>query len=186
MRVALLSALALTLCLPVCAQDKKKTVESKAAETKTPEVKINWDGEWSLISDDSDNVEAKIDEHLKDLNFAMKAWWKRKLNAACKAHRTLDILVGESFSVTLGKEVPADTSTDGRASEWKRSDGTVFQVTMRKDGPRITQTFSGDGCTLTHVYSMRKDGKTLAMQVTYAAPKLDNPFSYKLVFGRNE
>lgn len=186
MRLGSLPLLALLLCAPVLAQDKGAD-KKKAPETKqTAEPKVNWDGEWSLIADDSDNLDAKIDEHLKDLNFAMKAWWKRKLNAACKTYKSLDILVGESFSVTLGKEVPADTSPDGKTSEWKRSDGTVFQVTLRKDGPRMTQTFTGDGCTLTNVYSMRKDGKTLALQITYSAPKLDNPFTYKLVFGRND
>ena len=49
----------------------------------------------------------------------------------------------------------------------------------------VTQTFQGDGYTLTNVYSLRKDGKTLALQITYAHPKLNNPFSYKLVFGKN-
>jgi hypothetical protein len=168
--------------VPGQAQDKKKAPETKPAT----ETKINWDGEWMLIPEDSDNVESKIDEHLKDMNFALRAWWKRKLVAACKPHRTLDILAGESFSVTLGKEVPTDTTPDGKAAEWKRSDGEKFQVSMRKDGPRITHTFQGDGATLTNVYSMRKDGKTLALQITYAAPKLENPFSYKLVFGRND
>jgi hypothetical protein len=174
----ILPLLTLALCLPPQAQEKK------ASETKkeSVEVKINWDGEWSLLAEESDKLEPLIDEHLKDQNFAKRAWWKRKLQASCKAHAVLDILVGESFSVTLGKEVPVDTVPDGTTSEWKRSDGEKFQVSMRKDGPRITQTFQGDGYTLTYVYSMRKDGKTLALQITYAHPSLENPFSYKLVF----
>ena len=165
------------LALPILAQ-KPKTPAPEAAK----EAKINWDGEWSLLAEESDKLEPLIDEHLKDQNFAKRAWWKRKLQASCKAHAALDILVGESFSVTLGKEVPVDTVPDGTTSEWKRSDGEKFQVSMRKDGPRITQTFQGDGYTLTNVYSMRKDGKTLALQITYAHPSLENPFSYKLVF----
>jgi len=176
----LMPLLALAVCLPAVALEKKKALEVKT----DGEAKINWDGEWSLVADESDKLEPLIDEHLKDQNFAMKAWWKRKLQGSCKAYTALDILAGESFSVSLGKEVPADTVPDGTTSEWKRSDGEKFQVSMRKDGPRITQTFQGDGYSLTNVYSMRKDSKTLALQITYAHPKLNNPFSYKLVYKR--
>jgi hypothetical protein len=50
----------------------------------------------------------------------------------------------------------------------------------------MIQTLTGDGFTLKYVYSMRKDGNSLALQVTYTHPKLDNPFTYKLVFKRND
>lgn len=176
----LLTLLALAVCMPAMAQKKAAVTKSEPAEAK-----INWDGEWSLLADESDKVDTLVEEHLKDQNFAMKAWWKRKLQASCKAYTALDILAGDSFSVTLGKERPADTVPDGTTSEWTRSDGDKFQVSMRKDGPRITQTFQGDGYTLSNVYSMRKDGQTLALQITYTNPKLNNPFSYKLVFKRN-
>jgi hypothetical protein len=50
----------------------------------------------------------------------------------------------------------------------------------------MTQTLTGDGCVMKYVYSMRKDGNSMAVQVTYSHPKLDNPFSYKLVYKRND
>jgi len=173
--------LILVSAAPTTPQDKKKIPDGRK---EVPAAKINWDGEWALVSDDSDKVEPLIDEHLKELNFAKRAWWKRKLMASCKAYMSLDILVGDAFGVTLGKEVPADAPLDGTSAEWKRSDGEKLQVSMRKDGPRVTQTFQGDGYTVTNTYSMRKDGKTLALQITYAHPSLENPFSYKLVFRR--
>lgn len=173
--------LALALCLPLCAQ-KTRHPEAKTAR----DAKVAWDGEWTLVADESDQVATLIDEHLKEQNFAMKAWWKRKLTASCKAHPTLDILVGDSVSITLGRETPIDTPADGKTAEWKRSDGDKFQVSLRQEDRRMTQTFRGDGYTLTHVYSMRKDGKTLALQATYSHPKLDSPFSYKLVFSRKD
>jgi hypothetical protein len=71
-------------------------------------------------------------------------------------------------------------------TDWKRSDGETFKASLTQDGPTMIQTLQGDGYTLKHVYSMRKDGETLALQVTYTHPKLDNPFSYKLVFKRND
>lgn len=180
MRALLFALLALGLAMPTPAQSKKP-VPAKEGETK-----INWDGEWSLLPDDSDKLDALIEEHVKDQNFAMKVYWKKKLQNACKLPQSLDILYGtEGFSITMDKEKPVENSADGTASPWTRSDGELFQVTLRKDGPRMTQTFRGV-YSLTYVYSMRKSGATLAIQVTYAHPKLSNDFSYKMVFKRAE
>ncbi len=183
MRFLILPLLAFALVLPLGAQTKKV---APAKESEAKEVKIKWDGEWVLIPDESDKVEPALEEHLKDQNFAKKLYWKKKLKSACNSPQMLDILYGrDGFSVTVGKERPAESAPDGTASEWKRSDGEVFQVTLRRDGARMTQTFQGDGYTLTNVYSMRKDGQSLALQITYTHPKLD-AFSYKLVYKRAE
>ena len=171
------------LALPVWAQKAK--VPAKPAPS-VQEEKVDWDGEWTLAVSQSDKLEERIDEHVKDLNFALRLFWKKKLQAACKEFNKLDILAGESFSVTMGRERPIDTPADGTESDWKRSDDKVFKATLTQDGRTMVQTVSGDGYTLKYVYSMRKDGNSLALQVTYTHPKLDNPFSYKLVFKRND
>ena len=171
------------LALPAAAQKAKPA--TKAVEPQK-EANVDWDGEWSLHASQSDKIDEQIDEHLKDLNFAMKLYWKKKLQSACQSFSKLDILAGDSFSVTMGKERPIDTPADGTEGEWKRSDGEVFKATLTKNGPTMIQTLTGDGYTLKQVYSMRKDGSSLALQVTYTHPKLDNPFSYKLVFKRND
>lgn len=171
------------LALPAAAQ-KPKTSAKTAEAVK--EAAVDWDGEWTLHASQSDKVDEQIDAHLKDLNFAMKLFWKKKLQGACRSFNKLDILAGDSFSVTLGRERPIDTPADGTESDWKRSDDVVFKATLAKEGPTMIQTLTGDGYTLKHIYSMRKDGNSLALQVTYTHPKLDNPFSYKLVFKRND
>ncbi|MCM2250191.1 MAG: hypothetical protein NDI58_06485 [Geothrix sp.] len=171
------------LALPAAAQKPKPS--AKTAEA-VKEAAVDWDGEWTLHASQSDKVDEQIDAHLKDLNFAMKLFWKKKLQGACRSFNKLDILAGDSFSVTLGRERPIDTPADGTESDWKRSDDVVFKATLAKEGPTMIQTLTGDGYTLKHIYSMRKDGNSLALQVTYTHPKLDNPFSYKLVFKRND
>jgi len=179
MRALLFALLAFPLTLPAPAQTTKPVL------AKEGEAKINWDGEWTLLPEDSDQLGPLIDEHLKDQNFAMKVYWKKKLQNACRMPQNLDILFGASgFSITMDKEPPVDSVPDGSSSPWKRSDEETFQVTLRQDGPRMTHTFQGDGYTLAYVYSMRKSGKTLAIQATYTHPKLGNSFSYKMVFKR--
>jgi hypothetical protein len=171
------------LALPAFPQKAKPA--APAAES-SKEAKVDWDGEWSLHTSQSDKIDELIEAHVKDLNFAMKLFWKKKLQSACRSFSKLDILAGDSFSVTMGKERPVDTPTDGTEAEWKRSDDVLFKATLTKDGRTMIQTLVGDGFTLKQVYSMRKDGNSLALQVTYAHPKLDNPFSYKMVFKRND
>jgi len=171
------------LALPLAAQKAKP-----APKTEEPErdARVDWDGEWTLQASQSDKIDEQIDAHVKELNFALKLYWKKKLQSACREFNKLDILAGATFSVTLGKERPIDTPADGTENDWKRSDDAVFKATLTKNGPTMVQTLVGDGYTLKHVYSMRKDGRSLALQVTYSHPKLDNPFSYKLVFKRND
>jgi hypothetical protein len=171
MRLLLPPVLMTTLSLSLLAQ---------APKVKAP--KILWDGEWRLAAEESDKVGTLIEEHLKDQNFAAKLLWKRKLQNACQVYVNLDILLGEVFSVTFGKEVPADTPADGSKGEWKRSDGEKFQISLKQEDTRITQTLEGDGYILTNAYILRKDGQSLALQVTYAHPKLSVPFTYKLVY----
>jgi hypothetical protein len=180
---AMLLVLSCALASPAYAQKAKP-----APKTLEPvqEAKIQWDGEWSLHASQSDKIDEQIEAHLKDQNFAMKLYWKKKLQSACRSFSKLDILAGDSFSVTMGKERPIDTPADGTESDWKRSDDEKFKATLTKNGPTMIQTLTGDGFTLKHVYSMRKDGSSLALQVTYSHPKLDNPFTYKLVFKRND
>lgn len=175
------------LAVPMAAQKAKPA--AKAAEPvqeSKKETKVDWDGEWTLHAAQSDKIDEQIEAHVKDLNFALKLFWKKKLQSACRGFNKLDILAGDSFSVTMGKERPIDTPTDGTEADWKRSDDVVFKATLTKEGPTMIQTLTGDGYTLKHIYSMRKDGNSLALQVTYTHPKLDNPFSYKLVFRRND
>jgi len=174
--------LACLLVLPLAAQKAKPAPAKESAQVR----KVDWDGEWSLVAAKSDNLEEQIDAQVKDMNFAMRLFWKKKLQNACKAFDKLDILAGDSFTVTMGREVPVDTPADGTVTDWKRSDGEMFKATLAQEGPTMIQTLQGDGYTLKHVYSMRKDGESLALQVTYTHPKLDNPFSYKLVFKRND
>jgi hypothetical protein len=174
--------LACLAVLPLAAQKAKSAPVKEATQPH----KVDWDGEWSLVAAKSDNLEEQIEAQVKDMNFAMRLFWKKKLQNACRAFDKLDILAGDSFTVTMGREVPVDTPADGTVTDWKRSDGETFKASLTQDGPTMIQTLQGDGYTLKHVYSMRKDGETLALQVTYTHPKLDNPFSYKLVFKRND
>lgn len=153
--------------------------------TKAPAVTVTWDGEWTLQTSGDESLEAQVESHLKDENFAKRLFWKRKILAACPEFTKLDVLSGDGLSITMGRERPIDTPGDGSSSDWKRSDDEAFKASFRREGSTLIQTLQGDGYTVTYVYSMRKDGESLALQVTYTHPKLSNPFTWKRVFRRS-
>ncbi len=183
---------ALLLASPLAAQAKAKKAAPKAASAPAPAPapeapkKIDWDGDWAMVPGDSTDLGPAIDEHVKDLNFFLKKLWKKKIEKACKNYTSLFILSGENMSIGYSKdESPVVTPGDGGAKEWTRSDGEKFQASMVKESGRFTQTLDGDGYKLSHTYSMRPDGNTMAMQVSYINPKCPaGDFSYRLVFKR--
>ncbi len=181
MRPLAAAVLVSSLTLVLGAQAPKPKPETgKAAKP----AKVNWDGEWTLVADESDKLDAAIESHVADLNFAMKVYWKKKLQNACTVWPNLDILAASSFTLTLGRERPVTLNPDGTATDWKRKDDEVFQASLRVDGPRMVQTLEAKDHTLSLAYSLRPEEDTLALQVTYTHAKLSNPFSYKLVYRR--
>lgn len=176
----LLVATILLSSLPLVLGAQAPKPKSEAAKA----VKVDWDGEWTLVADESDKLEGAIEAHVADLNFAMKVYWKKKLKNACTAWPSLDILAASSFTLTLGRERPVTLDPDGTATDWKRKDDEAFQASLRVDGPRMVQTLEAKDHTLGLAYSLRPDGESLALQVTYTHPKLATPFSYKLVYRR--
>jgi hypothetical protein len=182
---------AVLLALPLSAQSKAKKPAPKAAApapAPAPEApkKIDWDGDWAMVPGESTELAPAIDEHVKDLNFFLKKLWKKKLTNACAAYPGLFILSGENMSISYSKtESPVVTPGDGGMKEWKRSDGEEFKASLTKETGRFTQTLEGDGYKLAHTCSMRPDGNTLVMDVSYVNPKCPaGDFSYRLVFKR--
>ncbi|HJU83866.1 MAG TPA: hypothetical protein VJ600_06625 [Holophagaceae bacterium] len=174
---------------PLAAQVRSKKAAPKAAPAPAPAPeaprKIDWDGEWTLVPSESTELGPAIQEHVKDLNFFLKKMWQKKLEKACHSYPNLFILSGENMSITYGKERPVVTPSAGGSNDWVRSDDEKFQASMVKEVGRFTQTLEGDGYKLSHTYSMRLDGNTIAMEVSYVNPKCPaGDFSYRLVFKR--
>lgn len=155
------------------------------AQTDTPP-QAGWDGEWRLVPQDSDRVEALIERHLKERNFAAKLLWKRKLTEACRTYPNLDLLYGNQFRVTFGRELPADTPADGTRGRWTRSDGERFQVSLRREDDRLVQILQGQGYSLANAYSLDKGGQRLELRVTYTHSHMNQPFTYRLVYRKVE
>lgn len=183
------SLIALTLlCLPLGAQSKSKAKVAAPipAPALEPAPKANWNGTWTLVAGESDVLDTRVDEFIKDMNFLQKQLWKRKLAKACKGFTKCMVLDGQVVSISFDKELPLNTAMDGTASTWTHSDGTKYETSGARKGDTIVQTLQGDGYSLSYTYLMRKDGQTLVLQASYASPKLPDSFLFKQVFRKND
>lgn len=175
--------------LPLGAQAKGKAPKApKAAPVEAPAPKpVRWDGEWTLVEAGSADLATEIPEHVKDLNFALKPYWKRKLEKACPKEGALSLLMGGNLSVTFGKELPLTLQGDGSAVKWKRADGEAFQATLTKEAGKLVMVFEGDGYTLRRVAIMDEDGATFSLRTTYQSPKCPaGDFTYKVIYKRKD
>lgn len=181
-------AMILLPVLPLVAQGKGKAPKSAPAPVEAPAPKpVKWDGEWVLAAEGSDDLATAIPEHVKALNFVMKPLWKHKIEKACAREAFLSFIAGSNLTATFGKEIPVTIQGDGSAAAWKRADGESFQVSMAKEGPKVTLTFEGDGFLLKRVMVMAEDGASFTLRTTYQHPKCPaGDFSYQAVYKRKE
>ena len=159
--------------------------QAKAKPAPKPAAKPKWDGEWALDAGSSDGLKDRIASFTQGMNLFQRTIWRKKLSNACQSYDTLSVLGGIGYSFTFGKEVPINTEANGTGEAWTRVDGEKFSVSLKQTAPNaVSLALQGDGYTLN--YGFELEGDTLTITVSYAAPKLDQPFDFKQVYKRND
>ena len=118
-------------------------------------------------------VEKAFDEALSDLNIIMRAMAKKAM-AQRFAERIAIAVSGEKVSVKLNKTETVK-SADGKGSG---------KATHKFEGGKLVETLVGDTGTITNVFTLSADGKTLTRDVTVSGERLKKPAKYKLVYVR--
>lgn len=140
----------------------------------------NWDGDYVLVPEKTDDIPAAIKALTDPMNFALRAFWKKKLEGSEKPPQNLGLLKGGNLTLTVNKELPF-TVASGNPAKWKRADGETFEVSY-EEGPSFTVTFAQDEVRRTWRFTLAADGKGLAVEVTLRHPKLPGPLAYKLQY----
>lgn len=128
-------------------------------------------------------VEKALDQALGDLNMVMKALAKRGMAQRFAETisiegdaRKLGIKIGDNDKVSVGiGKTEAVNSKDGKRS------GTA---THRFDAGKITESISGEDGTITNVFSLSADGKTLTRDAHVTSKRMQNPLKYRLLYTR--
>jgi hypothetical protein len=141
----------------------------------------SWDGDFVFEPDPSDNVPDAIKKLTDPMNFALRAFWKKKLEGSEKPPRNLSILKGGNLTLTVNKELPF-TAGPGSPAKWKRADGETYEVSFQDEPPAFSLSFVQDDVVRTWHLRLSEDGKTLTLNVTLRNPKLPQLLAYKLQY----
>ena len=140
-----------------------------------------WDGDYVLDLDGSESIPNAIKALTDPMNFALKAFWKKKLEGSEKAPQNLSLLKGSNVTLGVNKELPF-TAGPGSPARWKRADGEEFLVSTAEEAGAFTLSFAQDDVVRTWRFRLSKDGKGLGVEVTLRHPKLPGPLSYRLQY----
>ncbi len=141
----------------------------------------SWDGDFVFEPDKSDSVPEAIKKLTDPMNFALRAFWKKRLEGSEKPPQNLSILKGGNVTLTVNKELPFTTGP-GSPAKWKRADGDTFEVSLKDEPPGFSLSFAQDDVVRTWRLSLSSDGKTLSVEVTLSNPKLPQPLAYRLQY----
>ena len=141
----------------------------------------SWDGDYVLEPDKCDNIPDAIKKLTDPMNFALRAFWKKKLEGSEKPPQNLSLLKGSNATLTVNKEIPF-TVSPGSPAKWKRADGDTFEVSYKEEAPAFSLIFAQDDVARTWRFSLSADGKALSVEVTLRNPKLPGPLTYHLQY----
>lgn len=176
-RTALLTVLALALLLPMGLSAQQNS---------------QMRGTWTLNRQQSDDINAKINESIRRMNVLVRQIARPRLRATNTAYPQLVISYGENVQVDMAGRPSVSSPANGQPVLWHRETGRTcttvsgdcVRVTTSWENGRLTQRFEAEDGVRTNVYSVSQDGNTLSMNVTITSPRLPQPLTYRLVYNR--
>ena len=128
-------------------------------------------------------VEKALDAALGDLNMMMKLVVKKSMSSRFAETVSIEVSGGE-LGIKIGDNEKATVAV-GKTETVKSADGKQSgKVTHLFDGAKITETLTGENGTITNVFQLSADGKTLQRDVNVVSPRMQKPLKYRLIYTR--
>jgi hypothetical protein len=127
-------------------------------------------------------IDKAVDRSMADVNMVMRLMIKRGIEKRFAEAIVIEIPPGK-IGIKVG-DLDKVTTEVGKSETVKGEDGKTGKVTHSFDGAKITETVVGDDGTITSVYELDADGKTLHRSVTVNGSRMSKPLKYKLDYVR--
>jgi hypothetical protein len=151
------------------------------AVSQTPSL----NGTYRYVADESDAIKPAIERAVARMNFITRPIARGRLTKTNNPYQTLSLSESDGkVTIVTDQRAPIVSPADGTPVKWTREDGEVFDVTTKRVGGALEQTFIADDGQRKNVYSLGADGKTLEMQVTVTSPRLAEAVTYTLRYRR--
>jgi hypothetical protein len=144
-----------------------------------------FNGSFTLVAEQSDNVEQAINQAIGRMNIATRQIARPRLRRTNQPYQRVTIATTSSqVSITTDSRAPITTAAAGTPIKWTREDGEVLDVSTTWDNNRLRQVFAAEDGRRENVYSLSPDGRTLTLNVTVTSGRLPQPLTYRLVYQR--
>jgi hypothetical protein len=158
---------------------------ASAALAETPPALLKYAGNYKYNGTREQGIEIidkAVDKSMADVNMVMRLMIKRGIEKRFAETIAIEIPAGK-IGIKVG-DLKMVTTEIGKSETVKGEDGKTGKVTHTFDGAKITETVVGDDGTITSVYELDADGKTLHRSVTVNGSQMSKPLKYKLDYVR--
>jgi hypothetical protein len=158
---------------------------ASAALAETPPALLKYAGNYKYNGTREQGIEIidkAVDKSMADVNMVMCLMIKRGIEKRFAETIAIEIPAGK-IGIKVG-DLKMVTTEIGKSETVKGEDGKTGKVTHTFDGAKITETVVGDDGTITSVYELDADGKTLHRSVTVNGSQMSKPLKYKLDYVR--
>ena len=144
-----------------------------------------FDGTYTLVPEQSDDIEAAIRQATRRMNFIVRPIARSRLRRVNLTHRTLEFRVDSlMLHSAYDRRPPIVSPRNGVQTRWTREDGEEFTVTSFVAGDSVIQTFHAKDGQRENVVTLSEDGSMLTVRITVRSPKLPEALMYRLVYRR--
>ncbi len=123
-----------------------------------------------------------IQDAIEHMPFLERSWAQYRLTSVNPLYEKL-VIAKEGDGLTMQMDArPALHLSLTKATPWTREDKETFQVTMKIEGKKMTQTIQGKDGKRVNTFTLGPDGKTLRMAVEVTSHKLQHAVKYEILF----
>ena len=149
-------------------------------------------GAWTLVRDQSDDINAKINVSIAEMNLVVRQVARPRLRTMNVPYPRLVFSFGENISVEMPGYPSVSSPANGDPVLWHRATGepcpemvrSCLAVTTTWEGQSLVQTFRSEDGDRQNVFTVSPDGSRLTMLTTMTSPRLPAPLVYRLVYIR--
>jgi hypothetical protein len=144
-----------------------------------------FNGTFTLVPAQSDNVDTAINQAISRMNIATRQIARPRLRRTNQPYQRVTIATTpQTISITTDSRAAITTNPTGTAIRWTREDGEVINVSTTLQNGNLRQIFAAEDGQRENVWSISPDGRTLTLNVTVTSGRLPQPLRYKLVYQR--
>jgi hypothetical protein len=143
-----------------------------------------WVGAFVNEKQTREGIDAAVETAVSGMNFVTRPIARSRLKKTNAAYKQVVISRrGDIVSVAFDGQAPVETPADGRAVQWRRSDGEVFDVSTLVKDDALVQTFKAEDGQRVNTFTANAAGQ-LTMEATITSPQLAKPVIYTLLYER--